>query len=297
MPTLFTHHKIGDETYKKLNKNLKKEIENSRKYYDMFNQGWDNLFFYPYKWKKTKDFAIYAQTNQVDEFFKNLVLYIKNNHLENNSDLCTMVYGFINHYTADTIIHPFINSQEKKLGIKHGKLEFSIDTKIRENIKGRDFKLCIPKLKFNNNLLDLIDVTFLSTYNKKNIGKIFNKSHNVSYYAHRYLFFDRFGIKTFLFKIFDFITPFKSIKVHENTYYYKTFDKRILNPQKYEWIDVDTNLKYKYSFHELYENTINICIKVNELAYRVLHEDEDINKLIDLIKMIDIENILKLLKK
>ena len=127
MPTLYTHYKFGNDVLNKLNNNQKESIKKEIKYYNMFNQGFDNLYYYHIHWKYYKNFGVRAHKKKVDIFFKNIFKFIKENKLENDSSITNMIYGFINHYTLDTIMHPYINYQVKNLKIPHTKIEFMLD--------------------------------------------------------------------------------------------------------------------------------------------------------------------------
>ena len=292
MPALFTHYNIGRDILNKLDKNIQNEINSNIKYYDMYNQGFDNLFYYPIHWKYYKNFAIKAHSKNILEFFTNMINFIKINNLENRSDLTTMVYGFINHYTVDTIIHPFINYQVKYLNIPHSRIEFMLDSRTNNKHKSDIYNTVMPRLKFKKELINLIDYTFDKTYKEKSIGKKFNLSHNNSYYIYRYFINDKLGFKTFCYKIIDFIIPFKELKLHEFTLFFKEFDDRILNNDKILWHHPKNKKEtYNYSFNELYNFSLNICLKLNTIAYEVLHNNRNIDDLINLIKIINIKNI------
>ena len=293
MPALLTHYKFGQDLLNNLSKDLQNEIKSNINYYNMFNQGFDNLFYYPIHWSQYKKFAIKAHKKNIPEFFSNMIDYLVTNKLTNQSDLTNMVYGFINHYTVDTIIHPFINYQVKNLNIPHTRIEFMIDSQILKNYSDpKIYKTIIPKLKFSKNLLNLIDYTFLKTYDKNNIGKIFNRSHNNDYYVYRYFVNDNSGKKTNFYKTIDNIFKFKNFKLGESTFYIKNFDESILNNDKNKWHHPKNEQEiYSYSYEELYDYCIIICTKLNNLAYKVLHMNEKPDLLIDLISKINIKNI------
>lgn len=263
----------------------------------MFNQGFDNLFYYPIHWHYYKDFAIKAHTKNISLFFSNMLNYIIKNNLTNNFELINMVYGFINHYTLDTIIHPFINYQVKNLEISHTKIEFSLDSKISENFNNRIYKEIISRFHFSKELTNALDYIFLKTYNEKNIGKIFNRSHNNDYYIYRYFVNDKKGYKTKLYKIVDFILHNKKFRLQDNTFYVKNFDERILNFEKQKWHHPNNKKEiYNYSYDELYNYCIIICTKLNTLAYKVLHNNYNSQKLVKNIAKISIKNIPELLE-
>lgn len=295
MPTLYTHYKFGIDVLNKLEKNQKEEIINNIEYYNMFNQGFDNLYYYFKKWAYYRNFGINAHKNNIDEFFKNIFIYIKENNLENNSDITNMIYGFINHYTLDTIIHPFINYQVTNLDIPHSKIEFMYDyylaTQNNKKWQNKIYKTLIPKLKFSKDLLKLIDYTFFNTYNKENIGIIFNISHNTCYYIYRYFINDLSNIKTKLYKIVDFFLTKNSIKFHKNTFT-KKIDLRILNSEKNNWHHPKNKKEvYNYSLEELYTIALDISVYLNNYAYLILKNEKNSDEFIDLIKKINLKNI------
>lgn len=295
MPALFIHYKFGQDVLVNLNKSIQKSINSNIDYYNMFNQGFDNLYYYHFKWKYYKNFGVRIHKKNIDSFFRNLIKYIKDNNLENNSEFSNMLFGFINHYTLDTIIHPYINYQVSNLNISHTRIELMIDKKYHD-FKSSSFKLLIPKLKFSKSLIYMLNDVFLNTYNVKNIGKIFNKSHNNGYYIFKYFVYDKFGIKTFIYKIVDYLLPFKDIVLHKNTLFIKEIDKRIFNYNKKYWNKPNNiNDKYNYSLNDLYNIALKISIKLNNDAYKVLYNQKNVEELINKIKLIDLNNIDKLI--
>jgi len=295
MPALYTHYKFGQDILNKLNKPIQKKINTNIEYYNMFNQGFDNLYYYPFKWNYYKNFGINAHKYNIDIFFTSIFKYIKDNNLQNNQKITNLIYGFINHYTLDTILHPYINYQVKNLNIPHTKIEFMLDyylyTKNNLKWKNKIYKTLIPKLKFPKELLNTINYLFKNTYNENNIGKIFNKSHNCCYYIYRYFINDLSGIKTFIYKIIDFFINSKSFKLHKNTFT-KNVDLRILNLQKNSWNNPkDKSEVHNYSIIELYNYSLKICLKLNKEAYKVLNNKKDIQDFIKLLNKIELKNI------
>lgn len=294
MPALYTHYKFGQDVLKKLNKNLQNNIKENIEYYNMFNQGFDNLYYY-FKWAYYKNLGVNAHKHNIDKFFTNIFKYIKDNNLENDSKVTNVIYGFINHYTLDTILHPYINYQVKNLDIPHTKIEFMLDYYLftKENSKWHNkiYKTLIPKLKFSDNLINTLDYIFLNTHKEKNIGKIFNRSHNNGYYIYRYFITDLFGIKTFIYKIVDFIIHSKDFKLSKNTFT-KQVDLNILNNQKYNWHNPkNKNEIYDFSFEELYIYTRKVCIKLCNDAYKVLKNKLELDNFISSINQINLKNI------
>lgn len=301
MPTLYFHYKFGHNILDNLSKDEQESINSNIKYFDMFNQGFDNLFYYPFKWNYYRKFGIKCHKKKLDKFFYNLIAFIKDNDLQNDSSVTNMVYGFINHLTLDTIMHPYINYQVKNLNIPHGKIEFLFDYYIYDNLfhtkwQNKLYKILIPKLKFTDNLKMTIDNVFLETYNEKNIGKIMNRSHNLGYYIYRLFITDIHGIKSKLYKIVDFIVHNKDVKFSETTFYNQGFRKELLNREKNNWYHPRNKDEiYNYSLEELHDIAYKIALKLNKLAYQVINNKKDIKDFIKLIKLLDIKNIQELL--
>lgn len=293
MPSLFTHYDIGQKTLNILNKKIQNEINKYIDYYNYFNQGWDNMYYLQPFNSNYRKLGVKSHKKNVPAFFCNMVKFIKNNNLEDKNYLSNTIYGFMNHYITDTIIHPYINYQVKNLGIPHTKMEFMLDRYINKNITKKDFKTVTPKIYFYNELINMLDYTFLNTHGEKNIGKRFNKGRKNGYYLHRYFGYDKHGFKSKFYKILYIIPIFKRISVSDLTYYKNHyFDERILNKEKISWHHPNNeNEKYNYSLEELFEITIKIAKKVNTEIYNVIHKNGDINKLYELIDSINLKSI------
>ncbi len=300
MPTLYTHYEFGQTVLNNLNGDVQKEIKENINYYNMFNQGFDNIYYYLFRWIHYRKFGIYAHKHNIDLFFKNIILFIQNNNLENDSKLTTMFYGFLNHYTLDTLMHPLINYQVSNLKIPHTKLEYMLDYEYYQELNsekwnGKLYRTLIPKVKFDKNLLNLINYSFFHTYQEKNIGLIFKRSHSFGYYIHRYFIYDKWGLKSKFYQIIDLFSKKNAFKFSQNTFYIKKFDQRILNEDKNEWNRGKE--KYNYSMPEIYEYSLQICINLNNLAYEIIHNQKDIEPLLEKIRKISLKNMPLLLEK
>lgn len=297
MPALFFHYKLGQDLLSNTLSNIRNEISQNINYYNMFNQGWDNLYYHFPKWNYYKSVGNRSHKKNVAIFFENAINYIKNNNLENDSKYSNLIYGILNHYTMDTLIHPFVNYQVKHLKLSHTKVEFMMDSIIKNNYNNKIYKTIIPKIKFDKKYLDFINYIYNKTYKINNIGKVWQRSHNNGYILYRYFINDKHGIKAFLYRIID-VFNFSDFKLHENTFYVKKFDNKLLNNNKSNWNNPnDKDNIYNYSLEELYNNTLKICIKANKIAYKVLHKNNNIQELLDYIKNLNIKNMQELLQK
>ena len=77
MPALYTHYKFGKDVLNELD--FKEEILNNIIYYDMYNQGFDNLYYH-YKLSYYKKFGIKAHSYNIEDFleiFLSILVIIK----------------------------------------------------------------------------------------------------------------------------------------------------------------------------------------------------------------------------
>ena len=298
MPTLYTHYEIGKKVLDKLDDSIKENIQKNINYYYIFNQGFDNLYYYHKHWEYYKNFGIKAHKNNIDIFFKSLIQYIKMNNLDNDYSI---IYGFLNHYITDTLLHPYINFQVKNLGIKHSRIEYMLDYALsnylqNRNLQGHDYKIMLPKIKFTKDLSSLVTYAFKEAYNEDNIGKIMAGSIRNGYYIHRYFVLDNKGIKRHFYKIVDKLVK-KDETFSDNTYYITSFDERLLNKEHNKWKHPKKDEEYTYSLEDLFKITIDLCIKMNTLAYDVLHNKKDLEEFLKLIRLIELKNISILLQQ
>ena len=111
MPATTTHAYFANDLYDILPIGLKKLLMDEKKRLRMFAQSTDSFIFYNLLKKKDKhirNFQEYFHKNKSQEFFINLVNYIKYNNYYQNSEIMAFLYGFITHYSLDTKLHPYI---------------------------------------------------------------------------------------------------------------------------------------------------------------------------------------------
>ena len=287
MPSNYTHNYFAKEVYKNLDLNNIKPISNKR-YYQIFAQSFDNLFYYNFlsikKGAKYRDLGYYAQVHKVWNYFKNMVIYMKSNSYYTDESL-GYLYGSLTHYAMDSTCHPYIHYiagrfsyKDKKKTRKyignHAFVEIMIDAIYYNNshddgfYKYKIYKDMIPKTKFSGKLKDLISYTFKETFNENNIGEIYNKSYNQSHDIYKLLMYDRFGIKKVCYKVFDFLVPFKNFKAYTYSHHIKKIDPTILNLKHETWLHPVTGEKHKESFFDLYneamKKSLNMIYKCND---------------------------------
>ena len=272
MPSLYTHNYFAIDTYKKLEKEKIHKI-NDLTYYKIFAQSFDNLFYYnfflPSSGKNYRKLGHYAHVHKSWLYFENMLKYIKKNKLYNDENL-GYLYGSLTHYALDSVCHPYIHyisgrfdknniKETKKYIGNHAINEIMIDSIYyykdhqKKYYKYKTYKELIPITIFPKNLKETIDYVFKETFNEENIGYIFNKSYNQMRKSYKYLMLDRTSIKKAIYKLIDFITPFKHYKAYSYSHHINKPDYTVMNGNNYTWLHPVTGEKHNESFEELYD--------------------------------------------
>ena len=81
MPSTITHAYFGEDLFNKIPKESKNIITNEKKSLMMFSQSMDSLMFYNiynlFPGKKIRNLSSTFHNNKTDDFFSNLITYMK----------------------------------------------------------------------------------------------------------------------------------------------------------------------------------------------------------------------------
>ena len=297
MAGTITHAYFAIDVYNKFDENLHNRFKNYKENLKSYAQGPDILFFSTnlFNHKKVNKIGNYVHKHNTKNLFINMVSYIKNNHLENNNELISFLYGYIMHYALDTKVHPYViykggifDKKKKdtyKYNSKHSDIESYIDAYMinkNENINPRKFKIqkfCFNYNKISKDLSNMIDYSFSNTYGFNKLSFYFKQGLFNMKYSYRLLRYDPFGIKTFIYKLFDKLHP-KSIKdfypvsysykLNNNDYYLNLNHKKWCHPRY-------NNETHTESFIDLYNDAINDALNMINKVNMVLFNNENIN--------------------
>lgn len=300
MPSTITHNYFAEDVLEKLDGSIKTKIVNDINIYKVFSNGPDPLFSYIGK-KEYSRFGHTMHREKTGLFFKNVITYIKNNDLQDNSQILAYLYGNITHYVLDSAIHPLVyyktgryirgRNDRKQYRGKHSIMELTIDEymiSIRNNMKVHKFKVHdfgIPKIKMSNELKGLIECCSYDTYGIKKIGEIMNKSIKTMRIVYRLFRYDRFGVKKFIYNMLDKITfgKFDVLKITSYKFDYTNY-LHYLNLDKDEWFHpVDKEEVLNYSYIELYCIAYKHAIDLINLVNQVLNNEIDIDNIFNLL--------------
>lgn len=278
MPASVTHAFFVKDIYDILPDNIKSKLDIKR--LRMFSQSTDSLLFYNLfslrKGKSIRALQKYSHNNQSQDFFINLLRYIKDNNIK-DVDTYSFLVGFISHYVLDSIVHPYIfyrtgnfikgdSSTYKYNGIHHFMETFLDNDMIRRRLKINPYKFNISKFCFclkplSNELNRTIDYTFYNTFKVKNMSKIYYKSLKEMKRDINLFRRDPHGFKRNIYKFIDTFTTDGTFRLEAVSYYYPLKDKHnFLNSNHSLWRNpVVYNITSKESFIDLYLKSIKIA--------------------------------------
>ena len=297
MAGTITHAYFANDLYDRLDKNTKNNLSNYKENLKTYAQGHD-IFFFTFNFlnHKTKKIGNYMHKNNTKDFFKNIVLYIKDNNLQNNYEIMSFLYGYICHYALDSTVHPYVtyktgiykkkDKSTYKYNAKHSELESYIDAymiKKKENTIPNKFK--IHKFCFNTKvskeLSNLMDYVFYKTYKFKHISAYFKEGIFNMKILYRLLRYDPFKIKMKTYNLVDKITPNSFKKISPISYAYNlNKDVYYLNLDHKKWCHPRyKDETYSYSFLDLYDNALNMAIDIINKVNKILYENNSIKNL------------------
>ena len=292
MAGTITHAYFAIDVFNGLNKEKKVIIEPYLNNLKTFAQGHDI-----YNFTKPNN-SHYFHTHNTNMFFINMINYIKDNHLYEDGEILSFLYGYICHYVLDKNIHPYViyktgryykknKKDTSKYRCKHAEMETYLDCymiKKKESIEPGKFNVknfCLKPHKFSNKLRDLIDYTFDVTYNYKDASKIYYKAVKNMGFLYSILRKDAFKIKKRIYSAVDKITPNYFYKFSPISYGLTKEYINYLNLDHKTWNHpADINEKYNYSFMDIYNNSISETIDIINTVDKYFH-----NKKTDLKKV------------
>lgn len=302
MPATITHAYFAKDVFDILPSNIKNTIDYSR--IKMFGQSMDSLMFYNitsiFPGKKIRDFAGVFHRNKSQEYFVNLIKYIKEKELYTDMDVCSYLAGMICHYVLDSTVHPFVIYKtgifDKKIANTykynnvHEFMEIFIDNdmvKRREHINPYTFRLdkfCFNMRKFSPKLNECIDESFRETFGIKNMSKIYYKAtkqmKSILYWFRR----DVYGTKKSFYKLIDTFTTKKMFRFECISYHYPLEDRHnYLNSDHSLWRNPTSyNMTSNESFVELYVKSIKAAKVLICASFDYINgKDIDLEKIFD----------------
>ncbi len=242
MPATITHAFFAKDVYDILPEEIRENLSLSR--CRMFGQSTDSMMFYNlfsiFPGKKMRKFQPYFHMNHTQDFFINLLHYIRENHLE-DVDTYSFLVGFICHYILDSTVHPFvvyktgIFQKGKRSTYKYNNVHAFMETFIDNDMVARRCKtnpyrfdlgkFCFDLRPFSKDLNETIQNAFYNTFQIKKMDKIYYKSLKQMKTALILFRKDPTGIKKNIYKLVDTFTPVWAYRFEAVSYHYPLEDK------------------------------------------------------------------------
>ena len=290
MPATITHAFFAKDVYDILPMEIRKELDSDR--CKMFGQSTDSLMFYNLfsilPGKKIRKMQPYFHMNHTQDFFINLLHYIKENQL-NDIDTYSFLVGFICHYVLDSTVHPYVvyktgcfqrgNPSTYKYNNVHAFMETFLDNDmVARRCKTNPYQFdlasfCFDLRPFSKELMGAISYSFDTTFQLKNMDTIYYKSLKQMKNALVLCRRDPSGIKKSIYKFVDTITPRSFYRFEAVSYHYPLKDNHNYlnlnhtlwrNPAVYEMTSTE-------SFVDLYLKAIKKAKVIVCASFDYLH--------------------------
>lgn len=301
MPATVTHAFFATDVFDILPEIIKSKlnIDNCK----VFAQSMDACKFYNVlsldPGEDIRQFSSYFHNNQSQEFFINLLTYIKDNSID-TEDVYSFLFGFICHYVLDSTLHPFIIYKTGEFDKKkpntykynngHHFMETFIDNDMIKrrfsinpylfNITNFTFNIC----RFSTELNKTIDYTFYNTFQIKDMSKIYYKSLKQMRFFIKHFRQDKHGIKKSIYKFFDIFTSERTFKLEAISYHYPLDDNNnYLNSKRELWRNPTTyDMVSNESFIDLYLKAIKRAKIITCACFDFLNnKDIELDKIFD----------------
>lgn len=307
MPSLITHHMFSKEVLKHLTSEELNRFNKELTIYHTFAQSHDYLFYFTFdikNAKRIKKLGHYAHRHNTQDYLINIVKEIKNNHLEHNSQVISYLYGSITHYALDTTCHPYIfyktgvyrpnEKDTKKYHGEHNRIEKDLDAIYYEKYTNKKYNRCNVNKEIIKNpiigpeLTTTINNVFETTYKETNIAEYFKRGIKHAKIAYTLFINDYLGIKKALYKLIDLITFNHFGYIAAYSTYIKNPNLNYLNLEKKTWNHPSNpDITYKYSFEDLFNQSLDKTLTIIREINKVLYEDKPIEKLTKYIPDLD----------
>lgn len=165
MPNYKTHSIHTEMVIKKIDKKADLDAEDLKK----FAFGPDALM--------TMDYRLfdYQHSHNTGHFLNALIQYVKENKLQDNKKVMAYLYGQLDHFVLDFVMHPLIYYMTARLPLKykinpHALIEMWIDDYVmmKHNKKKYSYTFNTPLL--NKELTNMINTTYTRVFNSSNVA-------------------------------------------------------------------------------------------------------------------------------
>lgn len=214
----------------------------------------------------------YQHSHKTKDYFESLLKYIKDNKLQDNSEVMSFLYGQLDHFILDIIIHPLIYYMTEKMPVRyrlkpHTLLELWISDYVMTRYQ-KDNKNYYSSMKISRQLKDVINNSYKKVYKKDNVASQYESgiSHIITFDSIR--FSDDKLLKRICnrLKIGDF---FYKRNGHKARKFLNFKHEIITNPV--------TGDEFKSSFDDLWTESIDVASELIDDVNRYLYLDRPLS--------------------
>ena len=268
MPNYKTHSIHGELVFPKMDK----KIEIDKEYLKVFCFGPDALIMTDYK-----TFS-FQHANKTRDFFVSLIKIIKKRKLQNNEKVMAYLYGQIDHFVLDVVMHPLIyymtEGMEEGFKIKpHGLVENWIDDYIIQKYDKNQVLYYHRWLIYNKQLLKVLEEVYKKVYDVDNEGI----KYSIGMFAN--IIYDSLVRRNAIG-----IIPLISKVINLGDICYSNDVNRVLpylNLNNELWYNPESGDMYRDSFDDLWKRSIEVSLETIEDVNKYLYKDKRLtNKLI-----------------
>ena len=258
MPSYKTHSIHGEVVFPYIDSKVKINKESLKS----FCIGPDAMSIVDYK---TFD---YQHAHKTKEFFITLLNKIKQKKLQDNSEVMAFLYGQLDHFVLDIIMHPLIYYMTEDMEVTHKfpphtLVEFEIDNYVINKCnKNQKLYYREPFIK-NRELKAMINELYKEVYDVKYQSVKYNIGMPIT------MLFDTVARHNLIG-----ITPLIISLANTGDFRYKKGWERVipyLNNNNDIWFNPETGEQYNYSFDNLWDKSIEVSLQtikdVNDYIY------------------------------
>lgn len=215
----------------------------------------------------------YQHSNKTKDFFITMLKLIKENKLHENSEVIAFLYGQLDHYVLDSIMHPLIYYMTEDIEVihkikPHGLVEMWIDDYVTQKYNKNE-KLYYHKfLMKDKKLKKMIDDLYKKVYGVENESVKYNLG-----------MFSTIAFDTLARRNLIGITPLITKMFNLGNVIYRKDINRVLpylNLNNDKWCNPEIFEEYNDSFDDLWNNSTNISLEMIADVNKYLYQDRQL---------------------
>ena len=264
MPSYKTHSIHGELVYL----TLRNELYIDKELLKLFCMGPDAIIFTDYK---TFD---YQHAHKTRDFFLSMIRSIKRRQLQYNPEVMAFLYGQLDHFVLDAMMHPLIYYATEDYPSEdaippHGLVEMWMDDYVVDKYKKDNKEYYSSPSYKSQELRSLVNEVYQKVYGAKNE-------------------FKKYDLGLRLMKLFDssircdssrFFSWFmRKFSIGDITYHRKNDKvKPFLNQKRFKWRDPETNMERQDSFDDLWNDSIEVSRSLIEDVNNYLYYNQKLD--------------------